>query len=71
MIKGHYVAIVEINFSIDENTPNLKPFHQLEELVKTETTEMLKDMIEDEFREVGGIVIVTQTLADLYKTEGR
>ena len=66
MIKGTYVAIVEINFSIDENTPNLKPFHQIENMVNTEITDTIQFMIEDELDNMG-TVIVTQTLADLYK----
>ena len=69
MIKGKYVAIVEVNLSIDENTPNLKPFHQLEKVVKHEITDAIKDMLEDEFGEVGS-VIVTQNFADLYRIDG-
>lgn len=30
MIKGKFVAMIEIDIAIDENTPNLLPFEKIE-----------------------------------------
>ena len=68
MIKGKFVATIEIDIAIDENTPNLLPFEELKEAVHNEMEVAVNDMLCDEF---GGVatVKVTKTFADLYRTE--
>lgn len=68
MIKGKFVATIEIDISVDENTQNLLPFEELKEAVHNEMEVAVKDMLCDEFGDVA-TVKVTKTFADLYKTE--
>ena len=66
MIKGKFVATIEIDIAIDENTPNLLPFEELKEAVHNEMEVAVKDMLCDEFGDVA-TVKVTKTFADLYR----
>ena len=68
MIKGKFVATVEIDIAIDENTPNLLPFEKLKEAVHNDVAVAAKDMLDEEFGDIA-TVKVTKTFADLYKTE--
>lgn len=68
MIKGKFVATIEIDIAIDENTPNLLPFEELKEAVHNEMEVAVKDMLCDEFGDVA-TVKVTKTFADLYRKE--
>ena len=68
MIKGKFVATIEIDIAIDENTPNLLPFEELKEAVHNEMEIAVNDMLCDEFGDVA-TVKVTKTCADLYRTE--
>lgn len=68
MIKGKFVATIEIDIAIDENTPNLLPFEELKEAVHNEMEIAVNDMLCDEFGDIG-TVKVTKTFADLYRTE--
>ena len=68
MIKGKFVATIEIDIAIDENTPNLLPFEELKEAVHNEMEIAVKDMLCEEFGDVA-TVKVTKTFADLYRTE--
>ena len=70
MIKGKFVATIEIDISVDENTQNLLPFEKLKEAVHNEMEVAVKDILCDEFGDVA-TVKVTKTFADLYKTERR
>ena len=70
MIKGKFVATIEINISIDENTPNLLPFEKLKEAVHNDMKVAVKDMLCEEFGDIA-TVKVTKTFADLYKTEDK
>ena len=70
MIKGKFVARIEIDIAIDENTPNLLPFEELKEAVHNEIEIAVKDMLCDEFGDVA-TVKVTKTFADLYRTEDK
>ena len=70
MIEGKFVATIEIDIAVDENTPNLLPFEKLKEAVHNEMEVAVKDMLCDEFGDVA-TVKVTKTFADLYKTERR
>ena len=70
MIKGKFVATIEIDITIDENTPNLLPFEKLKEAVHYEMEVAVKDMLCEEFGDIA-TVKVTKTFADLYKTEDK
>ena len=69
MIKGKFVATIEIDISVDENTPNLLPFEELKEAVRNEMEAAVKDMLCEEFGDIA-TVKVTKTFADLYQVEG-
>ena len=47
MIEGKFVATIEIDIAIDENTPNLLPFEELKEAVHNEMEVAVKDMLCD------------------------
>ena len=68
MIKGKFVATIEIDIVVDENTPNLLPFEELKEAVHNEMEIAVKDMLCEEFGDIG-TVKVAKTFADLYRTE--
>ena len=70
MIKGKFVATIEINIAVDENTPNLLPFEELKEAVYNEMEIAVNDMLCEEFGDVA-TVKVTKTFADLYRTEDK
>ena len=70
MIKGKFVATIEIDIAIDENTPNLLPFEKLKGAVHNDMEVAVKDMLCEEFGDIA-TVKVTKTFADLYKTEGK
>lgn len=70
MIEGKFVATIEIDIAVDENTPNLLPFEELKEAVHNEMEIAVNDMLCEEFGDVA-TVKVTKTFADLYKTERR
>ena len=54
MIKGIYVAQVRIDIAVDENSPGLLPFDQMQKALREQTTEAVKDLLEDElFGDVG------------------
>ena len=70
MIKGKFVATIEIDIAVDENTPNLLPFEELKEAVNNEMEIAVNDMLCEEFGDVA-TVKVTKTFAGLYRTERR
>lgn len=70
MIKGKFVATVEIDIAIDENTPNLLPFEKLQEAVHNDMEVAVKDMLYEEFGDIATVKI-TKTFADLHKTEDK
>ena len=70
MIKGKFVATIEIDITIDENTPNLLPFEKLKEAVHNDMETAVKDMLCEEFGDIA-TVKVTKTFADLYRTEDK
>lgn len=65
MIKGKFAAQVEIDISVDENTPGLLPFDEFKNEVKEKASVVLQDMLEDEFGDIG-TVKVTQLYADAW-----
>lgn len=68
MIKGKFVATIEIDIAVDENTPNLLPFEELNEAVHNKMEAAVKDMLCEEFGDIA-TVKVTKSFADLYRTE--
>ena len=70
MIKGKFVATIEIDIAAGENTQNLLPFEELKEAVHNEMETAVKDMLCEEFGDIG-TVKVTKTFADLYRTEDK
>ena len=70
MIKGKFVATIEIDIVVDENTPGLLPFEKLKEAVQNDMEIAVKDMLYEEFGDIA-TVKVTKTFADLYRTEDK
>ena len=70
MIKGKFVATIEIDISIDENTQNLLPFEKLKAAVHNDMETAVKDMLCEEFGDIA-TVKVTKTFADLYRKEDK
>ena len=70
MIKGKFVATIEIDIAIDENTANLLPFEKLKTAVHNDMETAIKDMLCEEFGDIA-TVKVTKTFADLYRTEDK
>ena len=70
MIKGKFVATIEIDIAIDENTPGLLPFEKMKEAVHNKMEVAVKDMLCEEFGDIA-TVKVTKTFADLYRTEDK
>lgn len=69
MIKGIYVAQVRIDIAVDENSPGLLPFDQMQKALREQTTEAVKGLLEDELFGDVGTVTVEQQMADLWETE--
>ena len=67
MIKGKFVATIEIDIDVDENAPGLLPFEKLKGAVHNDMETSIKDMLYEEFGEIA-TVKVTKTFADLYRT---
>lgn len=69
-IKGRYVAQIEINFAIDEDTEGLflLPFEEIRKRTTKELTPTLKKLIRDEIGE-GTEVTITQMFADVWRAE--
>ena len=59
MIKGKYAAQIEIDISVDENTPNLLPFDELKNAVKKEMHDVILTKLDDEFSAIGTTMIKT------------
>ena len=70
MIKGKFVATIEIDISVDENTPGLLPFEKIKEAVHDDMEAVVKDILCEEFGDIA-TVKVTKTFADLYRTEDK
>ena len=68
MIKGKFVATIEIDIAVDENTPGLLPFEKLKEAVHNEMEADVNDMLCEVFGNIA-TVKVTKTFADLYREE--
>lgn len=68
MIKGRYVALVELDFHIDESLYP-QPFDGMKnDITNGNLTEMIKELLEIEIDDLADIN-VTQQYADLYRVE--
>lgn len=65
MIKGKYVATIEIDFAVSEKEANILPFEIIKRNVREELTPEIQKMLDREF-EYSGTVRVYQTYADVY-----
>ena len=70
MIKGKFVATIEIDIAIDENTTNLLPFEKLKAAVHNDMETAVKAMLCEEPGDIA-TVKVKKTFADLYRTEDK
>lgn len=68
MIKGKYVATVEIDFEIDENTPKIRPFDEVRDNVLHKITPNIQTVLEEGLGEFGKIA-VNQLYADVYQVK--
>ena len=66
MIRGRFVAQIEINISVSENTPGLLEFEKLQKAVKEKQCAAIQTILQDEFGEIG-TVSVTQMYADVWR----
>lgn len=70
MIKGKYVATIELNFNVDESTDGLLPFETLQAKVTGgELDKAIVAVISDEFGELCSVGLNKQ-YADLYLVDG-
>ena len=70
MIKGRFVATIQIDIAVDENTLNLLPFEKLKGAVHNDMEVVVNDMLCEELGDIA-TVKVTKTFADLYRTEDK
>lgn len=68
MIKGRYVATVEIDVSMPENESGLLPFDEICNNWKNNTTEALTELIQNELEPYGKVKI-TQQYVDVYRCD--
>lgn len=68
MIKGRYVALVELDFHIDESLYP-QPFDDMKnDITNGNLTEMIKELLEIEIDDLADINVIQQ-YADLYRVE--
>ena len=67
MIKGKFVARIEIDIAVDENNPNFLPFETLKGAVHNDMETAVKDLLCAAFEDIA-TVKVTKSFADLYRT---
>ena len=68
MIKGRYVATVEIDLSMSENESGLLPFDEICNNLRNNTTEVLTEIIQSEIEPYGRVKI-TQQYVDVYRCD--
>lgn len=66
MIKGKYVATVEVDFEIDENDPSLKPFDKIRDEVRNDLTPNIQGLLQEELEDIGKVT-VSQMYADVHR----
>ena len=69
--KGKYVALVEIDFDIEESKGML-PFEEIKKkTIGGELTDAIRDVIRGFVIDDYGTIAVTQKYADMYEAEGQ
>ena len=68
MIKGRYVATVEIDFSMSENESGILPFDEVCNNWRNNTNEELTEIIQNELEPYGRVKI-TQQYVDVYRSD--
>ena len=68
MLKGRYVATIEIEFSMSENESGLLPFDEICDNWRNNATEALTELIQNEI-EPYGCVKITQQYANVYRCD--
>lgn len=68
MIKGNYEALIGINFHIDENTPGILPFEELNQAMYCELAQQIEKMIQGDIVDPRiGSVTVKRLYTYLYR----
>ena len=69
MYKGRYVAVIEYDWTFDNNAPNARPVEQVREMFRSGDfeTELCKILCDEVFDARMGNCKVTQTLFDMYE----
>lgn len=66
LIKGKYVATIELNFDFDENLEGVLPFETLKELVKGEKMDnAIVKMLTEEFGDLA-VIELRKQYADMW-----
>ena len=68
MVKGKYVAMVEVDFAFDENGNGFKPFNEMRDGVQHEMTPQIQEILAKELKGLGKVT-VNQMYADLYQAK--
>lgn len=66
MIKGRYVATIEIDIAVPEDTPDILPFDEIRAHAFDLTAQEIQRIIQEELC-IDGTVTVTQQYADIYR----
>lgn len=67
MVKGKYVALVEIDFCFDETVEGHPPFEKIKESLNESTDKGLMKLIQEDVDGIGTVRVHRQ-LFDLYQT---
>ena len=69
MIKGKYVALIEIEFAYEEEKlPGVFPFEQMKKSIKDDLSVRIQSILQDEVEGLGAVKVIQQ-LSDLYHVE--
>ncbi len=66
MVKGKYVAMVEINFCFDETAQGYPPFEKIKESLNESTDKGLCELVQEDIDGIGTVEVHRQ-LFDLYQ----
>ena len=70
VLIGRYVCEVELDVSIDGNTPGLLPYEEIDEKFTGDAlTNAVREIISREFFDEGSTVTVKKMYADVYMVE--
>lgn len=66
MVKGKYVALVEIDFDFDETVGGYPPFEKIKEDLNESTDRGIRELIQEDIDGIGTVQVHRQ-LYDLYQ----